>query len=202
LAGRFLVLMPMGDYIAVSKRIKSYKERRNLRQLVQNIVPDGFGVIVRTVAEGVDEALIETDLRDLLAKWNNLVAQLETAKPPTLVHRDLEMTESLIRDLFAKDYDRILVDDKKMFLQTFRDHGLPIDQMHVERAGNLGIDSSAEAKKIIFRKYINTKNYIKLRLFDDAMSNLKAFLSLQDEYPNIKFEAYFVNSDGSIRTIK
>jgi hypothetical protein len=93
-------------------------------------------------------------------------------------------------------------DDKKMFLQTFRDHGLPIDQMHVERAGNLGIDSSAEAKKIIFRKYINTKNYIKLRLFDDAMSNLKAFLSLQDEYPNIKFEAYFVNSDGSIRTIK
>lgn len=119
LAGRFLVLMPMGDYIAVSKRIKSYKERRNLRQLVQNIVPDGFGVIVRTVAEGVDEALIETDLRDLLAKWNNLVAQLETAKPPMLVHRDLEMTESLIRDLFAKDYDRILVDDKKMF-QTLK----------------------------------------------------------------------------------
>lgn len=119
LAGRFLVLMPMGDYIAVSKRIKSYKERRNLRQLVQNIVPDGFGVIVRTVAEGVDEALIEADLRDLLAKWNNLVAQLETAKPPSLVHRDLEMTESLIRDLFAKDYDRILVDDKKMF-QTLK----------------------------------------------------------------------------------
>jgi len=119
LAGRFLVLMPMGDYIAVSKRIKSYKERRNLRQLVQNIVPDGFGVIVRTVAEGVDEALIEADLRDLLAKWNNLVAQLETAKPPMLVHRDLEMTESLIRDLFAKDYDRILVDDKKMF-QTLK----------------------------------------------------------------------------------
>ncbi len=121
LAGRFLVLMPMGDYIAVSKRIKSYKERRNLRQLVANIVPEGFGVIVRTVAEGVDEKLIEADLRDLLEKWNNLVAQLETAKPPSLVHRDLEMTESLIRDLFAKDYERILVDDKKMYqsLRTY-----------------------------------------------------------------------------------
>ena len=93
-------------------------------------------------------------------------------------------------------------DDKKMFLQTFRDHGLPIDSMHVERAGNLGIDSSAEAKKVVFRKYLNTQNYIKTRLYDDAMSNLKAFLELQKEYPNIKFEAYFVKPDGSIKTIK
>ena len=93
-------------------------------------------------------------------------------------------------------------DDKEEFLQTFRDHGLPIDQMHVERAGNLGIDSSAEAKKVVFRKYLNSKNYTKTRLYDDAMSNLHAFLDLKDEYPNIEFEAYFVNPDGSIRTIK
>lgn len=93
-------------------------------------------------------------------------------------------------------------DDKEMFLQTFRDHGLPIDRMHVERAGNLGIDSSAEAKKVVFRKYLNTKNYIKARLYDDAMSNLKAFLDLQDEYPHIEFESWFVNSDGSVKRIK
>jgi hypothetical protein len=93
-------------------------------------------------------------------------------------------------------------DDKEMFLQTFRDHGIDIDQMHVERAGNLGIDSSAEAKKVVFRKYLNTKNYIKARLYDDAMSNLKAFLDLKSEYPNVEFEAYFVNADGSIKRIK
>ena len=93
-------------------------------------------------------------------------------------------------------------DNKKMFLQTFRDHGLPIDEMHVERAGNLGIDSSAEAKKVIFRKYLNTQNYIKSRLYDDAMSNLKAFLELADEYPNIQFEAWFVNHDGSVKRIR
>ena len=93
-------------------------------------------------------------------------------------------------------------DDKHIFLQTFRDHGIPIDDMHVERAGNLGIDSSAEAKKVIFRKYINTKNYTKLRLYDDAMSNLLAFLDLEDEYPHVKFEAYFVKSDGSTKVIK
>jgi Mg2+/Co2+ transporter CorB len=89
-----------------------------------------------------------------------------------------------------------------MFLQTFRDHGLPIDDMHVERAGNLGIDSSAEAKKVIFRKYLNTQNYTKSRLYDDAMSNLKAFLELKDEYPNVQFEAWFVNHDGSVKRIK
>jgi FMN phosphatase YigB (HAD superfamily) len=93
-------------------------------------------------------------------------------------------------------------DDKEMFLQTFRDHGIDIDQMHVERAGNLRIDSSAEAKKVVFRKYLNTKNYIKARLYDDAMSNLKAFLDLKSEYPNVEFEAYFVNADGSIKRIK
>jgi len=93
-------------------------------------------------------------------------------------------------------------DDKHMFLQTFRDHGLPIDDMYVERAGNLNVDSSAEAKKVIFRRYINTKTYTKLRLYDDAMSNLTAFLDLEDEYPHVKFEAYFVKPDGSTKVIK
>lgn len=93
-------------------------------------------------------------------------------------------------------------DNKQMFLQTFRDHGIPIDQMHVERAGNFGLSSSAENKKVVFRKYLNTQNYIKIRLYDDAMSNLKALLELQSEYPNITFEAWFVNHDGSVKRIR
>ena len=93
-------------------------------------------------------------------------------------------------------------DDKETFLQTFRDHGLPIDSMHVERSGNLGMDSPAEAKKVVFRKYLNTKNYVKTRLYDDARTNLKAFLDLQTEYPGVEFEAWFVNHDGSVRRIK
>lgn len=93
-------------------------------------------------------------------------------------------------------------DDKEMFLQTFRDHGIPIDQMHVERSGNLGIESPAEAKKVVFRKYLNTKNYIKTRLYDDAMSNLKAFLELQAEYPNVEFEAWYVSPNGSVKRIR
>lgn len=93
-------------------------------------------------------------------------------------------------------------DDKELFLQTFRDHGIDIDQMHVERAGNLGIDSSAEAKKVVFRNYLNTLNYTKARLYDDAMSNLLAFLDLKNEYPNVEFESWYVKPNGTIKRIK
>ena len=94
IAGRFLVLIPMGDYIAVSKKISNYKERRRLKNILGDMVPDGFGVIVRTVAQGQDEKAIEDDLRDVLRKWEKILDKLETAKPPSLLHRDLDMTES------------------------------------------------------------------------------------------------------------
>ncbi|MTI88802.1 MAG: Rne/Rng family ribonuclease [Balneolaceae bacterium] len=117
IAGRFLVLIPMGDYIAVSKKINNYKERRRLKGILNNMVPDGFGVIVRTVAKGQNEKALEEDLRNVLKKWENIVDKLQDAKPPALLYRDLNMTESLIRDLFAKNYDRVLIDDPKLYRQ-------------------------------------------------------------------------------------
>lgn len=117
IAGRFLVLIPMGDYIAVSKKINNYKERRRLKGVLNNMVPDGFGVIVRTVAQGQNEKALEEDLRNVLKKWEGIVEKLDDAKPPSLLYRDLNMTESLIRDLFAKNYDRVLIDDPKMHKQ-------------------------------------------------------------------------------------
>ncbi len=113
-AGRFLVLIPMGEYIAVSRKINNYKERRRLKNIVSSMVPDGFGVIIRTVAKGKDEQAIEDDMRDVLKKWERILERLETAKPPSLLYKDLDMTESLVRDLFAKQYDRVLVDDPEM----------------------------------------------------------------------------------------
>lgn len=113
-AGRFLVLIPMGDYIAVSKKISNYKERRRLKGVLRDMVPEGFGVIVRTVAQNKDKTALEEDLRNVLLKWEKIVDKLETAKPPSLLYKDLNMTESLIRDLFAKNYDRVLIDDQKM----------------------------------------------------------------------------------------
>ena len=113
-AGRFLVLIPMGDYVAVSRKINNYKERRRLKNTVSSMVPDGFGVIIRTVAKGKDKQAIEDDMRDVLKKWERILERLETASPPELLYKDLDMTESLVRDLFAKQYDRVLVDDPEM----------------------------------------------------------------------------------------
>ena len=77
------------------------------------MLPDGFGVIVRTVAQKQDAHAIEDDLRTVLRKWESLVDSVDSAKPPSLLYKDLDMTESLIRDLFAKNYDRVLIDDPK-----------------------------------------------------------------------------------------
>ncbi len=115
IAGRFLVLIPMGEYIAVSRKINNYKERRRLKGIVGSMLPDGFGVIVRTVASGQDEEAIEDDMRNVLKKWEKILGRLEDAKPPSLLYEDLSMTESLIRDLFAKQYDRVLIDEPQLF---------------------------------------------------------------------------------------
>lgn len=89
-------------------------------------------------------------------------------------------------------------DDRETFLDTFRKHGLDIDKIHVHRAGNLNLPSG-EAKKIIIGQYLETGEFNMVRLFDDAEVNLKSFLSLKQDYPNIKFKAYMVLEDGSVR---
>ena len=116
LAGRFLVLVPAADYVAVSKKIESAKERRRLRTLATSLKPDRFGVIVRTVAEGRDAKSLDTDLRLLVDKWRKIEQKLnENPEPPVLLYQDVNMVSSVIRDLFSEDYDRILVDDPKVF---------------------------------------------------------------------------------------
>ena len=137
LAGRFLVLVPMAGYIAVSKKIISYKERRRLRALAKSLAPEGFGVIVRTVAEGKSAKALDTDLRLLVEKWRRIEARLAGhPEPPLVVHEDVNMVSSVVRDLFSDDYDRILVDDYRLFrniknyVQAVAPHMAPAVQNH------------------------------------------------------------------------
>ena len=93
-------------------------------------------------------------------------------------------------------------DNKKTFLDTFREQGIDIDKIYVERAGNLGGGPAAGNKKVIFKKYLDQKIYKRIRLFDDAMSNLKMFLSLQKDYPDVSFEAFHAKENGSVSRIR
>lgn len=115
IAGRFLVLIPMGNHVAVSKKVNNFKERKRLKSIVGSMLPEGFGVIVRTVAEGQEKQAIEEDMRMVLRKWERVIEKLEGAKPPTRLHKDLDMIESILRDLFAQSYDRVLIDDFHLY---------------------------------------------------------------------------------------
>ena len=94
------------------------------------------------------------------------------------------------------------MDDKELFIRTFEAQGIDMSDVYFERAGNIGLDNSAKNKEVVFRKYLDTGKYKRIRLFDDAIDNLKALTSLKDEYPDVAFEAYRVNKNGSISTVK
>lgn len=115
LPGRFLVLLPFDGKIGVSRRISSFKEKRRLRHIVKSILPDGFGVIIRTVAQEKDEATLKQDLESLVEIWREIEKSVKTEEAPALLYKDVNTTSSVIRDLFTEDVDRVVVDSKKLF---------------------------------------------------------------------------------------
>ncbi len=115
LPGRFLVLLPFDGKVGVSKKLNDFKEKRRLRRVVRPILPQGFGAIIRTVAEGKEDALIKQDLEELLRVWSNIEKTVKTEKPSALVYKDMTTTSSVIRDLFGDRVERVAVDEKKLF---------------------------------------------------------------------------------------
>ena len=93
-------------------------------------------------------------------------------------------------------------DDRDTFLDTFRAHGIDIDKIYIERAGNLGLGSPAKNKKVVFQKYLKTGLYKRIRLFDDSKQNLNSFMSLAKKYPDTTFDAYLVGTGGNVSTFK
>jgi len=88
-------------------------------------------------------------------------------------------------------------DDKEKFLSTFKKYGIDMSRVHVHRAGNLPGDENPAYKKAVWvRKYLNTGKYNRVRLYDDSKTNLTVFKALEKEYPNVKFEAYYVGPEG------
>ena len=115
LPGRFIVLMPFDNRIGVSRKINNFREKRRLRKLVRSILPHGYGVIIRTVAEGVEEEALRNDLMSLIHTWREIEKKVKQQKTPGLVHKDMDTTSSVLRDLFTKDVTRIATDSKKLY---------------------------------------------------------------------------------------
>lgn len=115
LPGRYLVLLPFDEGIGVSKKILNIKERKRLRRLAKSILPDGVGCIIRTVAEDKDEAELLNDLRQLVNKWKAIEDKVKRNQQSGLLYQDMNLTGSLIRDLFTSDVTRVVIDSKKFF---------------------------------------------------------------------------------------
>ncbi len=115
IAGRFLVLMPFSDKISVSTKIKSAEERLRLKQLLQSITPRNFGVIVRTVAEGKRVAELDTELKVLLKRWDEVLSRLTKAKAPSLIFEETSRTVVILRDILNASFEHIHVNDPQAF---------------------------------------------------------------------------------------
>ncbi|MBN8789266.1 MAG: Rne/Rng family ribonuclease [Terrimonas sp.] len=118
LPGRFVVVTPFNDIIAVSRKIHSSEERKRLNKIVEAIKPKNFGVIVRTAAEGKNTAELHEDLNMLVESWKNLQHNLKDATAPAKILSEQTKTTSMLRDLLNEDFNRIVVNDKNIFNDT------------------------------------------------------------------------------------
>lgn len=115
LPGRFLVLMPSVDYAGVSRRISDEAEKERLKQMAISCKPDGMGLIVRTAAEGCTKEDFEADVQFLTKLWENVINIKKTIAAPNVIHKDLSLVYKSVRDLFNKDVDRLIINNKEQY---------------------------------------------------------------------------------------
>jgi len=113
LPGRFLVLLPTGKYIAISRRIEDEDERQRLKEMMSQMLPPGMGVIIRTVARDMGQEELAADLKMLLKQWKRIQGKAVKCPAPSLVHKDFDLLRRVVRDTGSSDIDRILVDKEE-----------------------------------------------------------------------------------------
>ena len=117
-AGRYLVLVPFSNRISVSQKIKNPEERNRLRRLISSIKPNNFGVIIRTVAENKLVAELDSDLKNLVQKWDSLMRKLGSVQPPFKIVSELDRTSAILRDLLNESFNNIYINDPTLFEDT------------------------------------------------------------------------------------
>lgn len=108
--GRYLVLMPFGRGVNLSRRIRNENERNRLRALAILVKPAGMGLLVRTEAEGMAEEAIIEDLEFLQRQWETVQQEASSTRAPALLNRDDDFIQRVLRDVYSADVNRIVVD--------------------------------------------------------------------------------------------
>ncbi|ULQ51253.1 Rne/Rng family ribonuclease [Flavihumibacter fluvii] len=118
LPGRFVVITPFNDVVAVSRKIHSSDERKRLQKIIEAIKPKNFGVIVRTAAEGKNTAELHEDLLALVDTWKAIQHNLIGAVAPAKILSEQTKATSMLRDLLNEDFNRIVVNDRNIYNDT------------------------------------------------------------------------------------
>ncbi len=125
LPGRYLVYLPTLDNTGISRRITCEDERKRLKEIIQEIKPEGSGFIIRTASEGASREDLIADMEFLVKLWENIQKKAIDASAPSLIHEDLSVSLRAIRDLYSRNVMKVIVDSKKTydeilnFIETF-----------------------------------------------------------------------------------
>ena len=146
LAGRYLVLVPFSNRLSISQKIRDDKEKKRLARLMKSIIPEGFGVIIRTVAQKKKVADLDTDLKNLIRRWIDIHKKLKGAKTPTRISVERSKVLSLLRDILNDSFTKIIVDDKSIFEEV----NMYLDKFVPEKSEILQLHNT---KKSLFEIY-------------------------------------------------
>ncbi|RZW16243.1 MAG: ribonuclease, partial [Desulfobulbaceae bacterium] len=115
LPGRNLVFLPQTDHIGISRKIEDEESRNELRAMIDELRPDDVGFIIRTVAERAPEDDIKADMDFLMLLWDEIRGRASSARVPSLIYEDLDITLRSVRDLFTSDVDYLIIDNEKSY---------------------------------------------------------------------------------------
>ncbi len=118
LPGRYVVVTPFTNIVAVSRKIHSSDERKRLQKIIEAVKPKNLGVIVRTAAQGMQTADLHEDLLNLETTWKTIQRNLKAAIPPQKIFSEQGKTNSMLRDLLNADFNKIVINDKTVFADT------------------------------------------------------------------------------------
>lgn len=155
--GRYIVLIPNDSGVKISKKITNHAERRRLNKMVKNLIPDDFGVIVRTAAENKEASSFTNDIISTYNIWKKIVKDYKKTDKPKLLYKDYDLAASIVRDIFNDEVSRMVVDSKELF-EEIREY---VRNNASELESNIMLHDEGEP---IFDKYyhINKDYYISL----------------------------------------
>lgn len=116
--GKYLVLMPNNNHIAISKKIKEEEERNRLEEIVRDLKPENMGVIIRTAAQGKSIFHFEREMEYLVKKWEDIEKKTSIAKIGEVLYKDNGIVATVLRDIFSNEIDELVIDNEEAYWEV------------------------------------------------------------------------------------